>query len=283
MVHCQSFELSKTVLRVAERGRGGSRSSRSSARPPWAQDHGRGDDHQPQTRLSGYMDFHFNKPEFEDGAPRLPPLRAARHAPLQRPHPLRRRARARARVRRRARGSGRARARTGLRRLPAVARLQRARRHAAGAGRHHQRAPRAAGLLRRRAAVRRHRHHPDHLVRGRRRRARRGRPRLALSRVRDGAAERARVQRRGRASAAAGRRAPRPTSAAPRSPAALEYVGVRGLTVGASFWTGRVGLRVPAALRRAGARRRSRRALLARSPRAARPVRAGRHRQRRPS
>ena len=35
--------------------------------PAWAQDSKDGDDHQPQTRLSGYMDFHYNKPERADG------------------------------------------------------------------------------------------------------------------------------------------------------------------------------------------------------------------------
>ena len=62
----------------------------------------------------------------------------------------------------------------------------------------------------------------------------------------------------------------------------LEYVGQPGLTIGASFWTGRSGFEfrprfeVPVTLGR------GRRPLLARSPRAARAVCAGRHQQRRP-
>ena len=35
--------------------------------PAWAQGSKDDDDHQPQTRLSGYMDFHYNKPERADG------------------------------------------------------------------------------------------------------------------------------------------------------------------------------------------------------------------------
>ena len=35
--------------------------------PAWAQDSKDDDDHQPQTRLSGYMDFHYNKLERADG------------------------------------------------------------------------------------------------------------------------------------------------------------------------------------------------------------------------
>ena len=113
-------------------------------------------------------------------AARLPPLRPARHPRVLRSHPVRQRAGTRARVRRGARGGGRARARAGLCRLPAVARVQRPRGHAAHARGHHQRTARAAGVPRRRASVRRHRHHPDHVVRRRRRHSRRGRPRLAL-------------------------------------------------------------------------------------------------------
>ena len=160
--------------------------------------------------------------------------------------------------------SGRARAGTGLPGFPAHAGVQHPRGHAAGAGRHHQRAPRAAGLSRRRAAVRRHGHHPDDVVRRRRRRSRRGRPRLAIPRVR-----RWRRSTRWSSRADEGIREGRQkgSEANVRNVACTGRARIRrhsaGSTLGASFWTRRVGLRS----RRGstpGARRRSRRPLPAR-------------------
>ena len=55
----------------------------------------------------------------------------------------------------------------------------------------------------------------------------------------------------------------------------VEFVGIRGLTTGASFWAGDSGFAFRAALRRAGAAVRSRRPLLARPLRGARRVRPG--------
>ena len=63
----------------------------------------------------------------------------------------------------------------------------------------------------------------------------------------------------------------------------LEYVGVRGADRGRELLDRPIGIRVPSALRRAGYARRSRRPLLARPPRAARAVRAGGDQQRRPA
>ncbi len=139
----------------------------------------------PGTRTH-YSDLRLHGLSFQQAGvrgrpPRLPSLCVVDHASLQRPHPVRQRAGARACARRRTRRSRRARARTGVRRFPVVAELQRARGHDAGAGRHHQRATRAAHLLRRRAAVRRYRYRPDDMVRGRRGRARRARPGVAVS------------------------------------------------------------------------------------------------------
>ena len=227
------------------------------------------------------MDFHFNKHEFEDGRLDFHRFVLLDHAQLQRPHPLRQRARARARARRRPRRSRRARARAGVRRFPAVAPLQRARRHDAVPVGHHQRAARAARLLRRRAPVRRYRHRPDDLVRSRRRRARRARPGVALPRVRHVAAERARVH-----APKKGLRGGRPEGIGHehRPPGGDRPPGVRrrrGPDGRRELLDRAIGIRVPSAVRRAREAWRSRRPLLARPPRAARPVRAGGHQQRR--
>ena len=131
--------------------------------------------------------------------------------------------------------------------------------------------------------VRRHRDHADHLVRGRRRHPRRGRPRLALPPLRDVAAE-----RRSSSAPTKGIRDGRQKGSETNIGRAaltgrVEYVGVRGLTAGVSFWTGKSGFElrprfdVPVHLIEADAR------YTPRSPRAARPVRQRHHRQRRRS
>ena len=151
----------------------------------------------PRTNLSGYMDFHFNKPEFERRPARLPSLRPARHALL-----LRHASASSAswswstRSSKGSRRSGELELEQAYVDFLLVTILQRARRDDADADWHHQRAARAAGLLRRRAAVHRHGDRADDLVRRRRRRARRDRPRLALPGVRHRAAQRRGVQRR---------------------------------------------------------------------------------------
>ena len=151
----------------------------------------------PRTNLSGYMDFHFNKPEFEDG--RLdfhrfvllvthtfsPRIRFVGELELE--HAF-------------VEGleeAGELELEQAYVDFLLDAILQRARRHDADADWHHQRAARAADLLRRRAAVHRHGDCADHLVRRRRRRARRDRTRLALPGLRHRAPQRRRVQRRG--------------------------------------------------------------------------------------
>ena len=63
----------------------------------------------------------------------------------------------------------------------------------------------------------------------------------------------------------------------------LEYVGVRRPDGWGELLDRAIGVRIPAALRRAGEAWRGRRPLLARSPRAARTVCAGGHQQRRPA
>ena len=146
--------------------------------------------------------------------------------------------------------------------------------------RHHQRAPRAARVSRRRASARRHRDHSDDVVRRRRRRARRSRPRMALpayvmaplNAAEFSAEEGVREGQQHGSEANVGRVA---------VTGRLEYVGRRGLTVGAGFWSGRSGFEFRPTLRRAGDGRRSRCPLHARPARAARPVRAGVDRQRR--
>ena len=153
------------------------------------------------------------------------------------------------------------------------------RRHAARARRHHQRAARAADVSRRRAPVRRHGHRADDLVRRRRRRARRVRPRLPLPRLRHGAARRHRVQR-GRGTArrrAEGRRGAGQEHG--RSPGGSSTSALRGLQTGVSFWRGDTSFNVPAD-RHDGRALRVRRALHARPFRDPRPVRARVHRRR---
>ena len=95
----------------------------------------------------------LQQPRVQRRSTRLPPLRPARDAHLLGSHPLRRRARARTRGRRGAGREGRARTGAGVRGLPAVPVVQRARRDDADADWHHQRAARAAGLLRCRTSV----------------------------------------------------------------------------------------------------------------------------------
>ena len=104
--------------------------------------------------------------------------------------------------------------------------------------------------LRRRAAVRGHRDRPHHMVRDRSRHPRRGRTRLALPRVRDGPAQRRGVQRgrghpRRQAEGVAGQRG---------SCGDVGPPGIRGAARphgGRQLVGGPVGIRVPAAIRRA--------------------------------
>ena len=152
-------------------------------------------EHGAAVRLHG---FSFQQGRWRRRRARLPPFRAAPQSRVLTAPAVRRRGRDRACVCRRAGGERRARARTGLHRLPALTPRQHSRRHAADASRHHQRTARAAGLQRRRAAVRRHGDRAEHLVRGRRRAARRDCPRLPLSRVRRRAAQRPRIHGGGR-------------------------------------------------------------------------------------
>ena len=132
--------------------------------------------------------------------------------------------------------------------------VQRARRHAADAGRHHQRTARAAGLLRRRAPVRRHLHHPHDVVRRRRRRARRDRTRLAVSRVCRPRRSTPRSSTPTRASAKDGRRASEANIGRPAVTGRLEYVGVPGPDGRRQRLVRPLRLRVPPAVRRAGDR-----------------------------
>ena len=156
--------------------------------------------------------------------------------------------------------------------------MQLPRRHGAGADGHHQRAARAAGLPRRRAALRGHRDRAVDLVRSRRRRPRRDWGRAALSRLRAGAAQRARVLRRRRTPRTAGRKGRKRTSATPRSRAGWSTSACRGLQLGVSGWHGDSSFAVPRLdtkvwVAEADARYR------AGADRASRPVRARRHRR----
>ena len=107
-----------------------------------------------RTNLSGYMDFHFNKEEFTDARSTFIGSSCWSRIASRRIRFVRR-AGTRTRVRRGPRGCRRTRARTGLRGLSARSLVQRSRGHAADADWHHQRTARAAGLLRRGAAIHR--------------------------------------------------------------------------------------------------------------------------------
>ena len=135
--------------------------------------------------------------------------------------------------------------------------------------------------LRRRAPLQRHRHHPDDLVRnvgagvhgevgrGWRYRAFVVAP---LDAAEFSAEEGIREGRQKGSEANVGR---------PAVTGRLEYVAIRGLTLGASGWSGRSGFSVPSALRRAGVTGGIRRAVFASSSRAPWTVLAGLDRQRR--
>ena len=159
-------------------------------------------------------------------------------------------------------------------------RVQLPRRHGARAGRHHQRAARAAGLPRRRAAVRRYRDRADDVVRGGRRRARRASAAasaIAPTRWRRSTRPSSRptkacAERRSRAS--------RRKSATSRSRAGSSTSALRGLQTGVELLARRHRLQ-RAAHRHHGRPLRARRALLARPARSARAVRARVHQRRR--
>ena len=115
----------------------------------------------------------------------------------------------------------------------------------AGAGRRHQRAARAAGVPRRRAAVRRDRHHPDHLVRGRRGGARRVARWIPLPGVRDGDARCVAVRRRRGVARGAAEGRPRRTAGTWPAPGEWSTSGRPGLVLGASVWSGDTGFAFP--------------------------------------